>query len=399
MFTPEQLTRYADVLLWGLATARSQPYGQEEIVLVRFDLDALPLAEVLHERLIRMGLNVIPRLNLTPGMEKAFYGQAGEGQLTFLAPGDEALAENLGGIISLIAPANLTHLRGVDPGRIAVAAKARKRLRDILDRREDQGLFSWTLCAWPTMAQAQAAGLSLEEYARQIAKACRLDQPDPVAEWEGIFEAASGVKARLNSLPIASLHVESESVDLTLAPGRQRCWIGISGHNIPSFEIFHSPDWRMVEGVYYADQPSYRNGNYVRGVRLEFSQGRVVRSSAIEGHKFLRKQIEMDAGAAQVGEFSLTDKRFSRIDKFMANTLFDENFGGPNGNCHLALGSSFSDTYDGDPAELTLEKKQELGFNDSALHWDLVNTEDKRVTARLQGGGSQVIYEHGTFVI
>jgi aminopeptidase len=81
----------------------------------------------------------------------------------------------------------------------------------------------------------------------------------------------------------------------------------------------------------------------------------------------------------------------------MANTLFDENFGGTYGNCHLAVGSSYSDTYDGNQAALTRERKERLGFNDSALHWDLVNTERKTVTAHLTSGKQVVIYENGMF--
>ncbi|MEA3471344.1 MAG: aminopeptidase, partial [Thermodesulfobacteriota bacterium] len=99
----------------------------------------------------------------------------------------------------------------------------------------------------------------------------------------------------------------------------------------------------------------------------------------------------------RVGEFSLTDRRFSRIDRFMADTLFDENFGGRYGNCHIALGASYSDTYAGNAAELTKDIKRKLGFNDSALHWDLVNTEDKTVTAHLTSGKSMVIYKKGLF--
>jgi aminopeptidase len=81
----------------------------------------------------------------------------------------------------------------------------------------------------------------------------------------------------------------------------------------------------------------------------------------------------------------------------MADTLFDENFGGKYGNCHLAIGSSYSDTYAGNPADLTESMKKKLGFNDSALHWDLVNTEDKTVTAHLESGVKKVIYEGGIF--
>lgn len=116
------------------------------------------------------------------------------------------------------------------------------------------------------------------------------------------------------------------------------------------------------------------------------------------GEDFLRKQIAIDTGACRVGEFSLTDKRFSRIDRFMANTLFDENFGGEYGNCHIALGSSYADNYSGNQTELTPKLKKALGFNDSALHWDLVNTEPKRVTAKLEGGQSVVIYQDGLFL-
>ena len=105
----------------------------------------------------------------------------------------------------------------------------------------------------------------------------------------------------------------------------------------------------------------------------------------------------MDKGANKVGEFSLTDKRFSKINTFMANTLFDENYGGKYGNCHVALGSSYADTYTGNPRELTKAKKQRLGFNDSALHWDFVNTEKKRVVAHLKSGKNITIYENGQF--
>ena len=56
-------------------------------------------------------------------------------------------------------------------------------------------------------------------------------------------------------------------------------WVGCSGRNIPSFEIFTSPDWRGTEGWISFNQPLYRYGNLVRGIRLEFSDGRVVRAS------------------------------------------------------------------------------------------------------------------------
>jgi aminopeptidase len=186
-------------------------------------------------------------------------------------------------------------------------------------------------------------------------------------------------------------------VDLKITTGERRRWKGISGHNIPSFEVFFSPDWRGTEGNYYANLPSFRSGNYVEDLHLTFKKGSVVRMEAKTGGDFARKQIAMDPGASRVGEFSLTDNRFSRINRFMADTLFDENFGGDYGNCHVALGASYTDTFDGNPAEMTKALKKNLGFNDSALHWDLVNTEDKTVTALLNTGKNLIIYEKGRF--
>ena len=249
----------------------------------------------------------------------------------------------------------------------------------------------------PTPALAKHARLSMKQYTAQVVKACYLNKKDPVKEWKTIYKNAMAIKKWVNSLEVEHYHVESKSVDLKITPGKHRKWIGLSGHNVPSFEIFLSPDWRGTEGIYLANQPSFRSGNYVEGVRIEFRKGNAVRTAAKKGKDFVVKQLSMDPGAKRVGEFSLTDRRFSKIDKFMANTLYDENYGGRYGNCHLALGSSYSNTYSGDPSRLTKERKKNLGFNDSALHWDLVNTEEKRVTATLRSGEKLILYENGMF--
>lgn len=397
MLTRSQLEKYADVLIWGLMTSRTEPYEPGDVVLVQFDLSALHLAEAVFAKLLARGLNPVPRLAMTPAMETAFYGTADETQLVFQTPGQSVLYENLHGAMHLLGPDSLTHLSGIDPKRIATAALARKPLRDILVHREERGHFGWTLCLFPTAELAAKAGLTAEAYAGQVAAACFLKEDDPVARWKTLYTEAQEIKAWLNGIKPQYLRVESDNVDLVVVPGEQRRWLGLSGHNIPSFEIFTSPDWRGTSGRYYADQPSYRSGNYVKGVRLTFTDGVVTEIAAEQGEEFVRQQLSMDPGASRLGEFSLTDRRFSNIDKFMANTLYDENFGGIHGNCHVAVGSSYSDTFDGDPASLDAGHKESLGFNDSALHWDLVNTEPKRVRAHLADGSEMTLYEDGQF--
>ncbi len=395
--TKDHLSGYADALLWGLVKARTGRFKRGDIVLIRYESPALSLVEILYDRLLDMGMNPISRAGLTSNMERSFFERANSRQLVFHPPGEKELYESLNGSIFVCAPESLTHLKDADPKRIAKSLIARKALREILDRREEIGEFGWTLCTFPTRELAKNAKLSLAQYTRQIIKACFLDSSNPASRWETIYREAGAIKKWLNGMTVSYYHIQSENIDLRIRPGKKRRWIGVSGHNIPSFELFLSPDWRGTEGWYFANQPSFRSGNYVENIRLTFEKGRAVKIEALTGEDFAIKQLSMDRGAGRVGEFSLTDRRFSRIDKFMADTLFDENYGGRWGNCHIALGASFSETYNGNPAELTKTMKKSLGFNDSALHWDMVNTEEKIVSAHLSDGKTVKIYENGIF--
>lgn len=397
MLNERYLERYANVLMWGLKTARRGRFQKTNVILIHYDRAALRLAEILYDKIIAAGMNPIQRIGLTVAMERSFFEKADDRQLVFQPPGEKEFLANLHGRIYLHAPDSLTHLKKADPARIGKAIVARKPLRDILEKREQDGVYGWTLCTLPTPELAAQARTTPELYAGQVIRACYLDRKDPVGKWEEIRRDATAIKQWLNGLKTAFFHVESTNCDLKITPGAERKWMGISGHNIPSFELFLSPDWRGTEGTYTANLPSYRSGNYCEGVRLTFTRGNAVNVKAATGEAFAVQQLKMDPGAARIGEFSLTDRRFSRIDRFMADTLFDENFGGAFGNCHIALGASYADTYAGDPAQLTGTLKKKLGFNDSALHWDLVNTEEKTVTAHLLTGEKVVIYEDGQF--
>jgi aminopeptidase len=399
MLTKVQLEKYADVLIWGIETSRAKPYRPHDIILMRFDQQALPLAEVLFRKLTMKKRNVIPRALNTPVMEKDFFTHSDKKLRGFVGSWEKQFFGELNGNIFLSAPSSLTHLKDIDPKKMNEVALARKPLRRIMEKREERGLFGWTLCTIPTEELARRAKLSLKDYTAQIVKACFLNDADPVKRWKQIHRDSTEIKKWLGSLKIRTLRLESENCDLEISVGERRRFLGTSGHNIPSFEIFTSPDWRGTRGRYFANLPSYRSGNYVSGVTLEFREGRLIKSRAHQGGEFLARMASMDEGAGRIGEFSLTDRRFSRIDRFMADTLFDENFGGRHGNSHIAIGASYSDTYDGNPAILTPAMKKRLGFNDSALHWDLVNTEDKRVTAALRNGKTVTIYEKGIFTI
>jgi len=396
IFTDKQMGKYAEVMIWGLKTARPG-FKKYDTVMVRCDLEGLKLGELVYRKLVQLKYNPVFRPGVTPGMERDFYLYSDEKQRKFTAAGDRELTSALNGYIYIHAPASLTHLKGIDTKKQSQTAIARKFLRDIMDKNEAGGKFGWTLCTYPTEEPARQAGLSVAEYAGQIAKACFLDEKNPAGKWGEIYKNTMEIKKWLKSLNIDSFNAVSESMDLKIKLGEKRRFLGVSGHNIPSFEIFTSPDWRGTSGVYYANLPTFRGGNYVEGIKLEFKDGRAVKISAKKGEEYVKKIMATDRGASQIGEFSMTDKRFSRIDKFMADILFDENHGGKHGNCHLAVGASYSDTFDGNASRLDKKLKEKLGFNDSAIHWDLINTEEKTIKARLKDGREKTVYENGMF--
>ncbi|HDZ91160.1 MAG TPA: aminopeptidase, partial [Deltaproteobacteria bacterium] len=291
MLTKKQLDKYADVLLWGLKSARTGKFRRGDVIIVQFDLPAIRLAEVLQGKLLDMGMNPVIRSSLTPVMEHNFYEKANSRQLVFRGSWQDELYRNINGRIYLHAPASLTHLADIDSKRIGRFAVAMKPLRDIMRHREEQGQLGWTLCMMPTEELAGKAGLTMRQYTNQIIRACYLNKPDPVAEWKRVFRDAVAIKKWLNSMDVNYYHVESEGIDLRIRPGKKRRWVGISGHNIPSFELFISPDWRGTEGTYFADQPSFRSGNLVEGVRLTFKRGSATEIGARRGEAFTRKQL------------------------------------------------------------------------------------------------------------
>jgi aminopeptidase len=401
MFTDEQLNNYAKALLWGLEKTKKGKFEANDVVMLKGGVESMPLLEVLYRKILERGWQPVLQVLPTQSMELDYFTVATDEQIGWLYPWWKDQYQHVRGNIFVHAPTSLTHLKDTDPKKHQLNARTVKPWRDFVTAQEQKDLFAWTLGAWPTQCQADEAGLTLEEFKEVIINACYLDSDDVMADWENTHYEIESIKNWLNALTPAVdyFHMVSASTDLKITPGESRQWNGGGGANIPSFEIFMSPDWRGTTGTFYADQQSFKAGNLVRNVTLEFEDGVVKRATAEEGEEYLITTLDTDSDSRKVGEFSLTDKRHSKINKFMANTLFDENYGGDHGNSHIAVGSAYLESYTGDQADLTDELKKELGFTESVVHWDLVNTEPKTVTAVNKDGSSQVIYEDGMFTI
>lgn len=398
-FTPPQyiLKRYAELLI-NFALGDDEGIKSGDVVQCLVPDVAKPLALELQNAVLRAGGHPIIRI-LPTGFDKDFYTLANKEQLTFFPEENvRTRVELLDHSVGIIADVDPFELKDVDPAKFIAARDAKKQYREWLIEKETQGKFTWTAALWGVPAKAELVNLTLEEYWDQIIHACFLDKPDPIAEWRKVKEVQSRTKDALNLLRIDTLSVQGKDVNLNIKLGPERIWKGGADRNIPSFELFTSPDWRGTEGWIQFNQPVYRYGYMMDGVRLEFEKGLVTKATAKQGQQLLDQMLKSE-NANKVGEFSLTDSRLSRITHVMAETLYDENIGGQFGNTHLAIGSAYRDCYRDDASKVTKKQWTAMGYNDSPEHTDIVSTTDRTVTAKLMDGTEKVLYKDGKFVV
>jgi len=397
------LKKYADLLVnFALGGGKGIKKG-DVVYLISYD-SSKPLIMEIRRAILRAGGHIIS--TNYPDTEarrcslgRDFYLLAQDHQLDFFPRKYmRGLVDEMDHLLLIMGQSDKRELEGIDPEKITRRIVAYKPYFEWRDEKENQGKFTWTIALFATESMAKEANLSLKEYWRQIIRACYLDKQNPIKEWRRIFNKIETIKRKLDRMRIERVYIKGTDVDLWVKIGQYRQWAGGGGRNIPSFEIFTSPDWRGTEGRIKFNQPLYSHGNLIKGIELRFKKGKVVEANAKKNKKLLW-QIVKTPGADAIGEISLTDGRFSRIEKFMAETLYDENMGGTEGNMHLALGRSYKECFRGNSRNFKKKNWERLGFNDSVIHDDLISTSPRTVTAFLENGQKKVIYKNGKFVI
>ena len=396
------IQKYADILV-NFALGGGKGIKRGDVVYVVAYEYAKPLYAELLRQITKAGGNVIshylPNEDHALNATRDFLVNAKEHQISFFpSKYFRGLVDEIDHYIFIISDTDMEALKGINPKKIMARAKTMKPFQEWRDEKQSQKRFTRTIALYGTKAMAKEAGLSEKEYWNEIIKACFLETKNPISKWRRIEKRKVFFKNRLNRLKAEKFHIFGPDVDLWITLGKKRKWQGGGGENIPSFEIFISPDWRGTQGWINFNNPVFTKGNLIKDIKLSFKNGRVIHARAKKNEKFLKEMINLPGGN-RVGEFSLTDKRFSKITKFMAETLYDENVGGPYGNMHIALGKSYHDCYDGNPAKLSKKEWQKLGFNDSAIHEDIVLTRPMTVVAHLKNAKECTIYKNGLFVL
>lgn len=390
-----RLRRFADLAVRMGANVRP---GSE--VLLRSDIAHLELARAVVESAYAAGAAWV-EIDWSDGpIKRSQVRHASIERLSSARPWwverTKAWAERRGVAIALYGDPDPHVLDGVDPAKaVAIPVEEAMTYRQALMEQQ----LRWTIVPAPNEGWAREVfgEPDVERLWDAVITAMRLDENDPVAAWR---ERAADLAARgraLNTLDLTEVRYRSGATDLTvgLLPGTR--WTGGSMEdpdgvtympNIPTEEVFTSPDRRRADGEIALTKPVVINGRVVEGLRARIEDGRITAVTADEGADTVRAQLETDDGARSLGEVSLVD-RHSRIAKagiLFRNTLFDENAA-----CHIAWGQSFPFAVAGGLAK-SGDELFDLGLNQSAVHTDVViGGEGMTVTGTGPGGTVDII--------
>ena len=299
-------------------------------------------------------------------------------------------------------------LKGIDPAKPAAASKARNTQCKVFRHGLDYNINPWCIAGAPVAAWARHVFPHVEDEVAiyklwlAILHTARADGEDPQSDWE-LHDAAFEKNLRfLNDCHFDRLHyTASNGTDLTVGMTAGHLWGGGKGQtpeghpffpNIPTEEVFTSPDRMRVDGVVHSAMPLVHHGNKVDRFWLKFEAGKVVDFDAEVGKATLESILETDEGACRLGEVALISKntpiRESGI--LFYDTLYDEN-----ASCHLALGVGFPECleggYDMDNDELVA-----VGVNVSSTHVDfMIGTDDINITGIAADGQETVIFQNG----
>lgn len=262
-----------------------------------------------------------------------------------------ALGDHRAARISMSGPVAPHLLDDVDPQLLSL-----DRLPRVAESMQvvNDASTNWTIVPCPTAAWATMVHPRLEPPAalellwEQVAHVCRLDEPDPVAAWDSRLGSLRRVSDALTDLRLDSLHFNGPGTDLTVGLLPSSKWIAASFTtvggivhlpNIPTEEVFTTPDPERVDGTVRATKPLFTSGTTVTGLQVRFQGGRAVQIDADQGADVVRGLVATDAGAARLGEVALVDRegRIGPLDTVFFDTLLDENAAS-----HLALGSGYN---------------------------------------------------------
>lgn len=286
----------------------------------------------------------------------------------------EYLARVRGATIAIAGDPNPDVFADLDGVRVGKARPKALSERGLQITFEDKSI-NWTIAGYPNERWAEKVfgEPDVDRLWKEVAKAVRLDETDPVDAWRMHVDMLRSRASLMTERKFDALHFRGPGTDLTIGLTPAYDWgagtletVGGIVHvpNMPTEEVFTAPDARRTEGTVSSTRPLATSGGViVEGLQLTFEDGRVVDAKADKGEDVIQSQLESDDGARRLGEVALVDgsSRVGQSGVTFFDTLFDEN-----ATCHIAFGGGLGFTRNDDV------EMPEGAANTSSIHTDFM---------------------------
>jgi aminopeptidase len=378
LLPPASLARYADAIV--RASLGIEP---GDTLVVQGEPEHRELLVAVAESAYRAGARFVDVVTLDPLVMRARLVHGSDDALGALSPWSRRRLREASGphgaLVHIAGEGEAGYLDGVPPARIAADYTRLARQLGFLRRAQLDLRARWVIAGWPTDHWAGQVYPELEptqgkrRLADDLVGFCRLADEDGKATsgWVKHLRTLSRRSARLTKLGLSRLELRGPGTELDVGFVEGTRWLGgfdtlVDGRklaaNMPTEEVFTSPDPRQTFGSFRCTFPLSFRGRLIHGLRGEFSKGRLVRLDADldDDRDFVTDFIDTDRMGRRLGEVALVDasSRIGRTGRVYYNTLLDENAA-----THIAFGSGFGGTRSETPAR---------GLNRSAIHLDVM---------------------------
>jgi aminopeptidase len=376
MTPDERLERYAE-----LAVRVGSNVAPGQTLNVWCSVEHAPLARALARAAYGAGAGYVDVLYVDQHVRRAMIEHADEEILTWTPPWllerTRSLGDGHGAMIQITGDPDPELLSDLDGGRVG---KTRMRaLQEENLRLLNERLTNWSIIAYPNAGWASTVfgEPDVERLWTAVARAVRLDEPDPVAAWNEHMDRLVARAAALNERRFDAIHFSGPGTDLMVGLLPESLWKAASFEtswgrrhipNMPTEEVYTTPDYRRTEGVVRSTKPLGLAGTIVRDLEMRFEAGRIVEVNATSGAEAVRAQLEADEQVPFLGEVALVDgtSRVGQTDIVFFDTLFDEN-----ATCHIAYGAAVVQNVDG-AEDWSIEERLARGVNHATVHTDFM---------------------------